>query len=462
MLLSEREIQIPQAEGHRQLLKHVADAVSRELAQGEVPVRFAVTRTTPQGYHCELATLTGAERFRSSSADSIFATQIRDYEHTDRFRAVLLIPTGIGAALGGHSGDGGPLARLLAGACDTLITHPNVVNGADINALPENGLYVEGSVITRFLAGSVGLQPVRSNRVMMVIDDHRDPFFSEAAINSVSAARAAMGMDCPLVLKMQDKVLMRSLYASSGRAVGRIEHLQRLCEVLSEHRDRYDAVAISSMIQVPEHFHGDYFREDMAEMVNPWGGVEAMLTHAVSVLFDVPSAHSPMLASKAILDLDVGVVDPRKSAETVSTTFLHCILQGLHKSPRIVPSAAVHGSPGLLTAADVSCLVIPDGCVGLPTLAALEQGIPVIAVKENTNCMKNDLTALPWQPGKLFVVDNYLEAVGVMSALRSGVALDSVRRPIADTNVSARPSDGICCLEEDVEDTMAPEATAET
>jgi hypothetical protein len=33
--------------------------------------------------------------------------------------------------------------------------------------------------------------------------------------------------------------------------------------------------------------------------------------------------------------------------------------------------------PGVFTAADVSCLVIPDGCLGLPTLAALEQGIPV-------------------------------------------------------------------------------------
>jgi len=43
----------------------------------------------------------------------------------------------------------------------------------------------------------------------------------------------------------------------------------------------------------------------------------------------------------------------------------------------------------VLTAADVSCLVIPDGCVGLPRLAALEQGIPVIAVKENRNRMRN-------------------------------------------------------------------------
>ncbi|MEJ2362993.1 MAG: hypothetical protein P8Z75_16575 [Gammaproteobacteria bacterium] len=29
----------------------------------------------------------------------------------------------------------------------------------------------------------------------------------------------------------------------------------------------------------------------------------------------------------------------------------------------------------MLTATDVSCLMIPDGCIGIPTLAALKTGI---------------------------------------------------------------------------------------
>jgi hypothetical protein len=88
-----------------------------------------------------------------------------------------------------------------------------------------------------------------------------------------------------------------------------------------------------------------------------------------------------------------------------------------------------------MTASDVSCLVIPDGCVGLPTLAALEQGIPVIAVRENKNIMQNSLADLPFKDGKLFIVDNYLEAIGVMTAIKAGLALDTVRRPLAHTNV---------------------------
>ncbi|MBA3016678.1 MAG: DUF3326 domain-containing protein, partial [Desulfobacteraceae bacterium] len=73
--------------------------------------------------------------------------------------------------------------------------------------------------------------------------------------------------------------------------------------------------------------------------------------------------------------------------------------------------------------------------MGLPTLAALEQGIPVIAVKENKNRMKNNLEELPFAPGKFFVVENYWEAVGVMNALKAGVAPESVRRPLARTKV---------------------------
>ena len=69
------------------------------------------------------------------------------------------------------------------------------------------------------------------------------------------------------------------------------------------------------------------------------------------------------------------------------------------------------------------------------TANAQKQGIPVIAVKENRNLMRNRLEGLPFAPGKLFVVDSYLEAVGVMVAIRAGVAPAAVRRPLGPTRV---------------------------
>ena len=88
-----------------------------------------------------------------------------------------------------------------------------------------------------------------------------------------------------------------------------------------------------------------------------------------------------------------------------------------------------------MTSGDVSCLIIPDKCVGLPTLSALAQGISVIAVKENENILENDLRALPWAPGQLYIVDNYCEAVGVLAALKDRLDPCSVRRPLSDTRL---------------------------
>jgi hypothetical protein len=117
----------------------------------------------------------------------------------------------------------------------------------------------------------------------------------------------------------------------------------------------------------------------------------------------------------------------------ISITFFVSVLKGLQRSPRIV--AARGPAEGLLTVEQLSCLVVPDGVVGLPTLASLEQGIPVVAVRESENVLGNDLGALPWAAGQLHVVDNYWEAAGVVACLRAGIDPASVRRPLSELPV---------------------------
>ena len=351
-----------------------------------------------------------------------------------------LIPTGIGAEIGGHAGDATPAARLIAEVCDTVILHPNVVNASDINEMPTNALYVEGSVIARLLMGTVGLVPSRANRVLVIIDAHENVLFVNAAINAVSAARASYGLLCPGVIKLSPSVKMAAQFTEVGTAAGVISGLEQVFMVLEEQEGTFDAVAISSVISVQREFHQTYF-DAAGEMVNPWGGVEAMLTHAISSQFDVPSAHSPMFEAEDISNQDPGVVDPRMAAEAISLTFFESVLKGLHKSPHIVTESSHISEPGVISAADVSCLVIPDGCVGLPTLAALEQGIPVIAVRENTNLMKNDLHTLLWRSDQFHLVENYWEVAGVLSAIRGGIAPESVRRPLAHTRITTRTFD---------------------
>jgi len=89
----------------------------------------------------------------------------------------------------------------------------------------------------------------------------------------------------------------------------------------------------------------------------------------------------------------------------------------------------------VMAAEQIACLVIPRGCLGLPTLAALEQGISVIEVGDR-NLMRNDLRELPWAQGQFHKAGNYLEAAGILAALRAGISADSVKRPLQPTKFS--------------------------
>ena len=440
MHLTERQITIPVSPGHLNMLGNIQSAIERGFKEGSVPVRFAVTRTDETHYQCELGFLEGPEVQGVGELNSIFSFNRRKIERTDTFNAAFLVPTGIGAEIGGHAGDATPAARVLAQACDRLITHPNVVNASDLNEMPENALYVEGSALTRVLMGTAALQPVRSNRVLVIMDDHEIEIFANDTVNAVNAARATYGFDCAKIVKLNPQLRMTAEFMKSGRAAGEVKGLERVLSVLNENAGTFDAVAIASVIDLDQETHEQYFHLD-GEMINPWGGVEAMLTHAISMLYEIPAAHSPMLENHEVANFDLGLVEPRLAAEAVSLTFVQCMFKGLHRSPRIITDPETMREAGLLTAADISCLVIPDKCVGLPTLAALKQGIPVIAVRENDNLMENDLHALPWAPGQLHIVENYWEAVGVMTALKAGITPSSLRRPIASANVENRNFD---------------------
>lgn len=440
MQLTERQIPIPASPDHKGILRHIQKSMVSGLEDGAIPVRFAITQMDENHYQCDFGVLKGLNVSGAGKPESIFRFMRRKIERTDSFNAVFLVPTGIGAEIGGHSGDATPAARVIAEACDSLITHPNVVNASDINEMPENALYVEGSMISRLLMGTAALQAVRANRVLVIMDEHQIEMFSNDTVNAVSAARATYGLDCTKIVTLTPPIRMTAEFMKSGRAAGEVNGLERILAVLDENIGMFDALAIASVIDLDNKTLEAYFNSD-GEISNPWGGVEAMLTHAISMLYEIPSAHSPMLESHEVANIDLGLVEPRLAAEAVSLTFVQCMLKGLHRSPRIITDTDAMREAGLITAADISCLVIPDNCVGLPTLAALEQGIPVIAVRENSNLMRNNLQALPWASNQLYLVENYWEAVGVMTALKAGITPSSLRRPLAPTIVEKRKFD---------------------
>lgn len=423
MLLTERQVSINPNRGDFASLR---SDVARSLYENEAPVRFAVTQSDVGPSQCEIGVVAGGHQHDVSP---LFQFRRRTHESQDQFNVVFMVPTGIGAEIGGHSGDATPAAMLMGGIADTLITHPNVVNASDLNELPSNGLYVEGSVLTRLMMGTVGLRPTRANRVLVALDGSYNERYAKYTINAVNAARATYGLNCAGIVGVEPPMRVVGNYTDTGRASGYVEGVAGLLDTLIEKRDIYDAVALASVVEVPAHYHYDYFTSG-GEMVNPWGGVEAILTHAVSAILNIPTAHAPMMESDDIAAVDPGIVDSRMAAEIISITFLQSVLKGLQRAPAIVTDESRFDSPGVVTAEDISCMVIPDGCLGLPTLAALRQDIPVIAVRENHSLMRNDLERLPWKPGRFYIAENYWEAAGIAAALKAGLDPCSVRRPL--------------------------------
>jgi hypothetical protein len=395
------------------------------------PIRVAVTSKSRAGHLCEIEAVEPKVYGSDDTEANVFEYRQRRLARTNAFNAVMLIPTGVDCAIGGHAGDATPAARLLANVRDILVVHPNVVNASDVNEQTENSLYVEGSIICRLLMGTVGLRKVRQNRVLLVTEDRRDaPNVVDQTINCAEGARATLGMDISDVLVLEKELFMQTGVSDSGRVTGRVERLGQLLDVLRAKRGTYDAVALATRI-TPHidtvELHRSYFGDGGP---NPWGGVEAVLTHLVSSVLDVPAAHAPTMSSEALRTESWGVVEPRKAAEVISTTYLFCVLKGLNRAPQVLVGPTGVYDPSVLTAEDVSALVIPDGCVGLPTLAAVEQGIPVVAVRSNTNLMRNDLKSLPFRAGQLHYASNYYEAAGILSAMKAGVAPATIARPM--------------------------------
>lgn len=325
--------------------------------------------------------------------------------------AVMIIPTGLVCKIGGHAGDATPAAKLLASCCDKLILHPNVVNASDINEMPDNSLYVEGSLLDRFLEGSIELKEVRQNRILLVVNSPVQP----ETINAVSAARATIGAKIEILeLKTQLRMIGE---IKKGIATGEVLGWEELVEQVW--RYEFDALAIASVIEVPDEICLNYFEKGG---VNPWGGVEAKASKLIASKLDMPVAHAPVEgSSKETQDaVYYSIVKPAMAAEAVSNCYLHCVLKGLHKAPRIGKGLSVD---------DIDVMVSPSGCWGRPHHACQEAGIPIIVVRKNP-CFLDKMPACD-----VIFVENYLEAAGVMSAMKAGISLESIERPLKATKV---------------------------
>ncbi len=324
----------------------------------------------------------------------------------------MIVPTGIGAEIGGHSGDATSAAHLLAAACDQIILHPNVVNASDFTEQPVNSLYVEGSMLNAFLKGDTRLQPVRNNHILVVCNEAcRD------TVNAVNALRSVVGITAEIVTLRTPLTMTGRIDALTRTATGAISGVEALVNQVGEYR--FDALAVHTPVVVDTQVAENYVNNGG---VNPWGGVEARLSKEIYWRTGKPNAHAPVEGREGY---EYGVTDSRLAPEMICAAHLGCVLRGLHKAPRPTIS---HG-PSTIGTEDVDALVSPL-CWGTPHKICRDKNILMIFVTENTT-----LHEAAWRDNFLdtdgYVVQNYLEAAGLLILMRTGRSIESVTRPLA-------------------------------
>ena len=305
-----------------------------------------------------------------------------------------IVPTGVGASVGGYAGDASCWARKFA-KVSKLIVNPNVVNAGGFSGITDNMFYVEGYSLDSFFKGELKLKPSFDNKIGVVFDKAIPQDVLNVHINTINAVKTVYGVDF-IGYDITDNEVGVEFYINEvGMSVGKVRDAETMKVSAKRLLDKgADAIALVCMFEDPEDDNLDYAN---GIGTDPVGGVEAILSHYISRELKVPCAHSPAFADYQIYS---DIVDPKSASEYITPTFLPCILLGLSNAPTF---------DGDIDISNLDYLVMPYNSLGsTPVFEAVKRGIKVYAVKENTTAM--DVTNENFfKTDKIKVVDKYQE-----------------------------------------------------
>lgn len=279
-----------------------------------------------------------------------------------------IVPTGVGASIGGFAGDASRAARKISQKCE-LIVNPNVVNAACFSGITDNMLYVEGYSLDRFFKGEICLERSRNNKIGIIFDKAIKPEVLNVHINTMNAVEVVYGLNIIGYEITEEDVGVDFFIDKSGVSMGNVKNLLTLKNAAKKLIDK-GAEAIAIVCRFPDE-QGDDYANGVG--VDPVGGVEAIISHYISKEFSIPCAHAPAFDD---ITISTDIVDKRCSAEYITPTFLPCILIGLNQAPKLTKSG--------VSINDLDFLIVPYNSIGgVPVLEASKKGIKVFAIKEN-------------------------------------------------------------------------------
>lgn len=320
--------------------------------------------------------------FQKGSFDTAFLLYYKIMLPNGEKLGAFIVPTGIGASIGGYAGDASPYAREFT-KVSKLIVNPNVVNAGCFSGITDNMLYVEGYSLDEFFKGNINLSPSQYNKIGVVFDRAIPDDVLNVHINTINAVKAVYGIDIAGYELTEDDVGVEFTLEDNGISTGLVKNIETLKSAcLKLLQKGCNALALVCMFEDPEDDNPDYAN---GIGTDPVGGVEAILSHYISKELNVPCAHSPAFADYQIYS---DLVDGRAASEYITPTFLPCILIGLNNAPQLVKT-------GGISIDNLDYLVMPYNSLGsIPVFECLKRGIKVFAVKEN-------VTALNVTPDKI-------------------------------------------------------------
>jgi len=307
-----------------------------------------------------------------------------------------IVPTGIGASIGGYAGDASVWARKFA-KYSKLIVNPNVVNAGGFSGITENMFYVEGYSLDSFFKGEISLKPSSDNKIGIVFDKSIPLDVLNVHINTMNAVRTVYGVDIIGYEITEEEVGVEFFVTDVGASVGKVQNIVTIKSAAQKLLEKgADAIAIVCLFDDPENENADYANGLGAD---PVGGVEAILSHYISKELKVPCAHSPAFES---CEISTDIVNPKAASEYITPTFLPCILLGLSNAPLI---------GGDIDVSKLDYIVMPYDALGsIPVFEAIKRNIPVYAVKENTTVL-NVTNDVLHKSNKITIVESYKDCL---------------------------------------------------
>lgn len=308
----------------------------------------------------------------------------------------LIVPTGIGASIGGFAGDASQTAQMFAKDFNVIV-NPNVVNAACFSGITENMLYTEGWAITEFFKGNLSLIPAKNNKIGIIFDKGISKGILNVHINTINAVKTIYGSNIIGYEITEEPVGIEFYNTTSGISSGSIINNKTMVEAGKKLIEKgANVLAVVCKFEEPPE---DNYKD--GEDVDIVGGVEAIISHYLTRELKVPVVHSPAFED---ITITKELVNSKASAEYITPTFLPCLLIALKNTPLY----SFEKVEQYINIKDLKALIMPFNSLGSSIVSdAINRNIKVYAIKENKSVL--NITKDIIGKNAIIEINSYLE-----------------------------------------------------